>query len=203
MDIVEFLMVRRKWRNLCLRCNIVPNDKIEIYKKTRLAMVESNALGKTEHLLREAIQLIAPEWWDGETKFCLNRNVKCEKHKDSGNTGHSYVLFLGDFTGGALLFEDGTRLEEKYKWHKINGSIPHWNEPHEGTKYTIVLYRSKPYKAKTHIINKRILERKQADAEPSWINMTEEIKNDFLEAVAKIHNIDTKEMLSNSIDATT
>ena len=109
MDIVEFLMVRRTWRNLCLRTNIVPKDKIEIYKKTRLAMVESNALGKTEHLLREAIQLIAPEWWDGETKFCLNRNVQCEKHKDRGNTGHSYVLFLGDFTGGALLFEDGTR----------------------------------------------------------------------------------------------
>ena len=34
-----------------------------------------------------------------------------------------------------------TRLDEKYKWHKINGRIPHWNEPHEGTKYAIVLYK--------------------------------------------------------------
>ena len=70
MDIVEFLMARRKWRNMCLRCNIVPKEKIEIYKKTRLALVESNALGKSEHLLREAIQLTAPEWWGDETKFC-------------------------------------------------------------------------------------------------------------------------------------
>ena len=54
-----------------------------------------------------------------------------------------------------------------------------------------------------HRINKRIAERKQADAEPTWINMTEDIKKDFLEAVAKIHNIETKDILSNSINATT
>ena len=187
MEIVEFLMARRNWRNMCLRANIVPKEKIEMWKKTKLALVESNALGKSERLLREAIQLTAPEWWGDETKFALNRNVQCEKHRDSGNRDHSYVLFLGDFTGGALLFEDGTRIEEKYKWHKIDGSIPHWNEPHEGTKYSIILYRSKPLVAKTNIINKRIKERKQGDQEPTWINMTEEIKNDFMEAVAKIH----------------
>ena len=200
MEIVEFLMARRNWRNMCLRANIVPKEKIEMWKKTRLALVESNALGKSERLLREAIQLIAPEWWGDETKFALNRNVQCEKHRDSGNRDHSYVLFLGDFTGGALLFEDGTRIEEKYKWHKIDGSIPHWNEPHEGTKYSIILYRSKPFVAKTNIINKRIKERKQGDQEPTWINMTEEIKNDFMEAVAKMHE---KEMSNSTIDATT
>ena len=200
MDIVEFLMARRKWRNCCLRTNIVPQEKIEMWKKTKLALVESNALGKSERLLREAIQLIATEWWGDETKFALNRNVQCEKHRDSGNREHSYVLFLGDFTGGALLFEDGTRIEEKYKWHKIDGSIPHWNEPHEGTKYSIILYRSKPLVAKTNIINKRIKERKQGDQEPTWINMTEEIKNDFMEAVAKMHE---KEMSNSTIDATT
>ena len=187
MEIVEFLMARRNWRNMCLRANIVPKDRIEMWKKTKLALVESNALGKSERLLREAIQLTAPEWWGDETKFCLNRNVQCEKHKDSGNRDHSYVLFLGDFTGGALLFEDGKRIEEKYKWHKINGSIPHWNEPHEGTKYSVILYRSKPFIAKTHRINKRVQELKQAEAEPIWVNMTEKIKNDFIEAVAKIH----------------
>ena len=69
-----------------------------------------------------------------------------------------------------------------------------WNEPHEGTKYSIVLYRSKPYIAKTHRINKHIQEQRDvAKAEPNWINMTEEIKNDFIDAVAKMHNIDTKE----------
>jgi hypothetical protein len=171
-----------------------------MWKKTKLALVESNVLGKTERLLKEAIQLTAPEWWDDETKLTLNRNVKCERHKDGGNRNHSYVLFLGDFTGGALLFEDGTRIEEKYKWHKINGSIPHWNEPHEGTKYSIVLYRSKPLVSKTQRINRRVAERKQLNvenAEPIWINMTDEIRKDFLDAVARIHNVPSKEYIHN------
>ena len=202
MDIVEFLMTRRPWEKKCLRANIVPKEDVITWGKVKLAYVESNALRGHEHLLRDAIRNISPEWWEGETKVCLNRNVQCQKHRD-GNKGHSWILWLGDFTGGALVFEDGTRIEEKYKWHRINGSIPHWNEPHEGTKYSIVLYRSKPYIAKTHRINKRIAERKHADAEPTWINMTEDIKNDFLEAVAKVHNIETKEILSNSINATT
>ena len=60
-------------------------------------------------------------------------------------------------------------------------------------KYSIVLYKSKPFVAKTHKINKRIQERKQAEAEPSWMNMTEDIKKDFLEAVAKMHNIELKQ----------
>jgi len=59
MDTVEFLMARRQWRNGCLRCNIVPKDRIEMWGKVRLAQVESNHLGKSEHLLREAIQLTA------------------------------------------------------------------------------------------------------------------------------------------------
>ena len=138
-----------------------------LWKKTRLALVESNALGKSEKLLKEAIQLTAPEWFGDDTKFCLNRNVKCEKHKDTGNLGHSYVLFMGNYTGGALVFEDGVRLEEKYKWHRIDGSIPHWNEPHEGTKYSIVLYKSKPYIAKSHYINKHKQEQRDvAKADP-------------------------------------
>ena len=39
MDIVEFLMARRRWRNCCLRANIVTPEKIEFFKKTKLAHV--------------------------------------------------------------------------------------------------------------------------------------------------------------------
>jgi hypothetical protein len=81
------------------------------------------------------------------------------RHTD-GNKEHSYILWLGDFTGGALLFDDGTRLEEKYKWHKINGQVHHWNEPHEGTKYGIVLYRSRGAKSKAELIHKRVRQQK-------------------------------------------
>ena len=39
------------------------------------------------------------------------------------------------------MFDDGARTTEKHKWHLINGQIHHWNEPHEGTKYSIIIYQ--------------------------------------------------------------
>ncbi len=63
------------------------------------------------------------------------------RHKDHGNNEHSWVLWLGDFTGGALNLYDGAKVEGKREWHKINGQIHHWNDPHEGRKYSIVLCR--------------------------------------------------------------
>ena len=65
----------------------------------------------------------------------------CKRHRDYANEGHSWIMWMGDFTGGALVFDDGTRVRGKRVWHKIDGHKYHWNEPHEGTKYTIVLYK--------------------------------------------------------------
>jgi hypothetical protein len=73
-------------------------------------------------------------------------------------------LWLGDFVGGALLFEDGTKHEEKYKWHKINGRIPHWNEPHEGNKYAIVLYRRAIKHTKQQMMAWALKKRKEREA---------------------------------------
>ena len=157
MEIVEKLMESRKWQRRCLRSNIVSPAEIYLHKKTKLALVESNSPQpkkyKIDRELVKSIEAIAPEWWGEETRICINRNVQCKRHKD-GNKGHSYILWLGDFTGGALLFDDGTRLEEKYKWHKINGQIHHWNEPHEGTKYSIIIYKGNGQKKKTDLVNK-------------------------------------------------
>ena len=61
--------------------------------------------------------------------------------KRSSTREHSWILWLGDFAGGALNFDDGSKVEGKREWHKINGQIHHWNDPHEGSKYSIVLYR--------------------------------------------------------------
>jgi hypothetical protein len=140
---------------MCLRANIVTPDKVQMWKSTKLALVESNSPTKSRHdqELKRAIEAIAPEWWGDSTRICLNRNVTCARHRD-GNKEHSYILWLGDFTGGALVFDDGTRIEEKNKWHKINGQTPHWNEPHEGTKYSIIVYRGESQKKKTDNINR-------------------------------------------------
>lgn len=155
MELVESLMATRRWRAMCLRKNIVTPENIMQWGKVKLALVESNSPTKSKHdkELVEAIKAISPEWWDEQTRICLNRNVKCEKHRD-GNKGYSYILFLGDFTGGELLFEDGTRITEKYVFHKINGQIPHWNLDHSGTKYSIIIYRGESNNKKTNMINR-------------------------------------------------
>ena len=84
----------------------------------------------------------------------MNKDVQCQRRKD-GNKGHSYILWLGDVTSGALLFDDGTRVEENYKWHRINGQIHHWSEPHEGTKYSIIIYKGSGKTRKADLIHTR------------------------------------------------
>ncbi len=71
----------------------------------------------------------------------MNKDLVCKGHRDHANKEHSRILWLGDFTGGALNFDDGAKVEGKREWHKIDRHIHHWNDPHEGAKYSIVMYR--------------------------------------------------------------
>ena len=169
MDTVERILESRKWSNRCLRANIVKPEEVVMCKKTKIAFVESESpqpkRSKRDRALIEALKEIAPEWWGDDTRICINRNVKCERHKD-GNKGHSYILWLGDFTGGALVFDDGVRIEEKYKWHKIDGQIYHWNEPHEGTKYSVIIYMGNGNTKKADLINRRFHQKPPASLPP-------------------------------------
>ena len=136
-----FLLEHRRWEKVCLRANIATPEQIEVVKKTKRAHLDSNILRRdgVDTLIRKTLKEIAPEWSD-DTQIILNRNVTCRKHRD-GNDGHSWILWLGDFDGGALVFETGERIAEKHKWHKIDGQVPHWNEPHTGNKYSVILYQ--------------------------------------------------------------
>lgn len=73
----------------------------------------------------------------------LNKNFAAARHTDTGNLGRSRVCLLGSFTGGALVFEDGTRITETNTWHDIDGHTPHWVEPFDGERYSIVLFNHK------------------------------------------------------------
>ena len=164
MGEIEKMLESRKWAKDCLRINITEPDKIIQRGKVKLSLLQSQVLPKNETALREHIKAIAPEWWGDETQVLLNKNVKCKTHVDK-NDGHSYILWLGEFSGGALLFEDGTRFDEKYKWHKIDGRIPHWNEPHEGTKYGIVLYKRAIKHTKQGNISKAMKMKREQETE--------------------------------------
>jgi len=143
MERVEELLSKRKWQKHCLRANIAQPEDIVTYGTVKVAKINSNVLNKREKEpeLYDAIRDIAPEWWGDDTQITLNKDLVCKRHRDHANKEHSWILWLGDFTGGALNFDDGTKVEGKGEWHKINGHIHHWNDPHEGSKYSIVLYR--------------------------------------------------------------
>jgi len=76
----------------------------------------------------------------------VNKNNRTAKHIDGRNVGMSYMIGLGDYTGGDLLIydEDGKNPKAyptKNRWINFNGSIyPHETRPFRGTRYTLVYY---------------------------------------------------------------
>jgi hypothetical protein len=140
MDELERLLAKRYWQPYCLRTSIAQPERIVVKNGFRKALMSSNTPRAREAALLRAIRAVAPEG-AGE-KVIINKDVTCRRHKDGANLGSSYILFLGDFEGGALVFDDGTRFEAKREWFEFDGQVPHWNEPHTGTKYSVVLYRS-------------------------------------------------------------
>ena len=143
MDKVLELMSKRKWQKHCLRVNVAQPEDIKITGSVKVAKIYSNVLNNRdkEPELYDAIKDVSPEWWGDDIQITLNKDLVCKRHRDHANKEHSWILWLGDFTGGALNFDDGTKVEGKGVWHKISGHIHHWNDPHEGSKYSIVLYR--------------------------------------------------------------
>tara|TARA_R110000751_G_scaffold210731_1_gene314433 strand:+ start:206 stop:703 length:498 start_codon:yes stop_codon:yes gene_type:complete len=80
------------------------------------------------------------------TSIQFNKNNKAKKHKDGKNVGVSYIIGLGDYTGGGLIVYDADGKKSKThdiknKFFKFNGSIhPHETAPFKGERYTLVFY---------------------------------------------------------------
>tara|TARA_R110001606_G_scaffold32321_6_gene97987 strand:+ start:266 stop:805 length:540 start_codon:yes stop_codon:yes gene_type:complete len=81
------------------------------------------------------------------TSIQINKNHKCCKHIDSFNIGVSYIIGLGDYTGGELRvynkkndsYED---IDIRNKWYCFNGSKKyHETLPFTGERYSLVYYK--------------------------------------------------------------
>ena len=78
----------------------------------------------------------------------INKNQKAAKHTDVNNTGHSYIIGLGNYTGGGLVFSDKKspyygEHKIRNKWLKFVGDTDHFVKPFKGTRYTLVYYHWK------------------------------------------------------------
>ena len=153
MDEVEEMLAKHKWPKACRRVAIVPpEERVRIpglkggrnvtKYYTQSEGFSRNNKGMTK--LREKIEAILPDWFvpderSGHFVITINKDVTCYPHRDALNSGDQALLYLGDFTGGELVLEDGTVLSETRVWHRFNGKeLLHWNLPHKGTKYSII-----------------------------------------------------------------
>ena len=85
------------------------------------------------------------------TQCQLNKNFQSPPHFDSKNMGESYIVGLGDYTGGRLHIKQPssfggmlTRKEDiKNRLLCFNGSkYEHWVEDYTGTRYSVVFFNN-------------------------------------------------------------
>ena len=81
------------------------------------------------------------------TSVTINKNFKCKRHKDANNIGTSWIVGLGDYTGGECCVENATGSVSfnkiKNKPIGFNGSeLYHFVSPWEGNRYTVVFYNN-------------------------------------------------------------
>ena len=80
------------------------------------------------------------------TSIQYNKNHRAAKHRDAKNVGISYIIGLGDYTGGKLIIYDENdknpvKKDIKNKFYTFNGSkYPHETAPFKGERYTLVFY---------------------------------------------------------------
>lgn len=80
------------------------------------------------------------------TSIQYNKNNRAARHRDAKNVGVSYIVGLGDYTGGELIiFDENEKNPVKHdikdKFYSFNGSVyPHETAPYKGERYTLVFY---------------------------------------------------------------
>ena len=147
------MLETHKWRKQTHRANIATS-----FLRTHHTSKEGKAyvMGRVQEQQQseyhahgkiwEHVRTMLPEWFVQGEFFgvTLNRNTVCQPHRDKKNVGQSAIMFLGDFEGGALLLEDGCRLEERGVWHRYDGTrLLHWNEEITGgTKYSVIAHNN-------------------------------------------------------------
>ena len=85
------------------------------------------------------------------TSIQVNKNMMCSPHRDSGNAGMSYIIGLGDYTGGDLVIthKDGSsdNHDIRNKSLKFDGHEIHHVTPFKGERYSLVFFTVKTPRA--------------------------------------------------------
>ena len=76
----------------------------------------------------------------GETWSSVQVNqASSDWHVDTNNTGYSYIVAFGDYSGGRLLTEDAALDLRNQVW-RIDGSKRHASESYKGSRTSLVIF---------------------------------------------------------------
>ena len=90
---------------------------------------------KLLHLCDNLIKKFHPDF--KYTTIQINKNHLCPPHKDSNNSGMSYIIGLGDYTGGELVVDD-IEYDIHERFVQMDGHKIHYTKPFQGERYSIV-----------------------------------------------------------------
>jgi hypothetical protein len=71
----------------------------------------------------------------------VNKSSVCNPHVDMNNLGTSFIVAVGNFTGGKLNIS-GRSHNIKNKMKEFHGQKLHYAEPFKGTRYSIVFFKN-------------------------------------------------------------
>lgn len=81
------------------------------------------------------------------SSITVNQNYQAAKHRDKGNTGNSYLVAFGSYTGGELeILEGEAQGKHDIRWKPIVTDFSkayHQVLPFQGERYSLVFYTIK------------------------------------------------------------
>lgn len=70
----------------------------------------------------------------------INYNYAAKRHVDGNNLGPSYIMSLGEHTGGKLWTADQGEIDCHKQWRKFDGKKEHETRPFFGTRIRSVVW---------------------------------------------------------------
>ncbi len=120
--------------------------------KDRLVPCQYNASLPELHLACDRlIRLAAPGF--EYTTIQVNKDQRAALHHDAYNQGPSYIVGLGDYSGGEVVVHYAGGETREYDVHdrflRFDGRVPHETAPiRGGPRYTLVYFRLSPSESK-------------------------------------------------------
>ena len=82
----------------------------------------------------------------------INYNYAAIKHVDGNNIGPSYIMSIGNHTGGALWTADQGVIECKDAWKLFDGNKEHATEPFKGERISFIAFAHGLYQGRKRVM---------------------------------------------------